>query len=207
MNQEKFILISQLGMWFFWIITYILIIKQGIRDKRYGMPMAAICANISWEFIFSFMYPLNDLHRILTFLWFLLDIFILMQFLLYGYKEYKKIISRKVFYSSFFITLIVSFFTILAMMHEFKDNAGVYAAFFQNLMMSGLFIALFIKRGNISGQSMGIAVCKMVGTALAAVCFYLYFRTPLITIISLAIFIYDWIYIVLIYRFQVKYAK
>lgn len=207
MTQEKFLLICQLGMGLFWIITYILIIKQGFQDKKYGMPMAAICANISWEFIFAFMYPQNDLQRIFTFLWFMLDVFIMMQFLLYGYKEYKKIIPRKIFYASFFITLAVSFFIILAMSHEFNDLAGKYAAFSQNLMMSGLFIALFIQRGNLSGQSMGIAVCKMIGTMFAAVGFYMYFRTPLITIISLATLIYDWIYIVLIYRFYVKYAK
>ncbi|MDM5247402.1 MULTISPECIES: hypothetical protein [unclassified Lysinibacillus] len=207
MTQEKILLICQLGMGLFWIITYILIIKQGFQDKKYGMPMAAICANISWEFIFAFMYPQNDLQRIITFLWFLLDIFIMMQFLRYGHKEYKKLIPRKIFYSSFFITLGVSFFIILAMMHEFNDIEGKYAAFIQNLMMSGLFIALFLQRGNLSGQSMGIAVCKMIGTMFAAVGFYMYFRTPLITIISVATLIYDWIYIVLIYRFHVKYAK
>lgn len=207
MTQEKFLLICQLGMGLFWIITYILIIKQGLQDKRYGMPMVAICANISWEFIFSFMYPQNDLQRIITFAWFLLDIFIMMQFLHYGHKEYKKIVPRKIFYSSFLITLVVSFFTILAVMHEFNDLEGKYAAFIQNLMMSGLFIALFLQRGNLSGQSMGIAVCKMIGTMFAAVGFYMYFRTPLITIISLATLIYDWLYIVLIYRFYVKYAN
>jgi len=207
MTQEKFLLICQLGMGLFWIITYILIIKRGFQDKKYGMPMAAICANISWEFIFAFMYPQNDLQRIFTFLWFMLDVVIMMQFLLYGYKEYKKIIPRKIFYSSFFITLAVSFFIILAMIHEFNDITGKYAAFSQNLMMSGLFIALFIQRGNLSGQSMGIAICKMIGTMFAAVGFYMYFRTPLITIISLATLVYDWIYIVLIYRFYVKYAK
>ncbi len=207
MTQEKFLLICQLGMGLFWIITYILIIKQGLQDKRYGMPMVAICANISWEFIFSFMYPQNDLQRIITLLWFILDIFIMMQFLHYGHKEYKKIVPRKIFYSSFLITLVVSFFTILAMMHEFNDLEGKYAAFIQNLMMSGLFIALFLQRGNLSGQSMGIAVCKMIGTMFAAVGFYMYFRTPLITIISLATLIYDWLYIVLIYRFYVKNAK
>lgn len=207
MTQETFLLICQLGMGLFWIITYILIIKRGFQDKKYGMPMAAICANISWEFIFAFMYPQNDLQRIFTFLWFMLDVVIMMQFLLYGYKEYKKMIPRKIFYASFFITLAVSFFIILAMIHEFNDIAGKYAAFSQNLMMSGLFIALFIQRGNLSGQSMGIAVCKMIGTMFAAVGFYMYFRTPLITIISLATLIYDWIYIVLIYRYYVKYAK
>lgn len=207
MTQEKFLLICQLGMGLFWIITYILIIKQGLQDKRYGMPMVAICANISWEFIFSFMYPQNDLQRIITLLWFILDIFIMIQFLHYGHKEYKKIVPRKIFYSAFLITLVVSFFTILAVMYEFNDLEGKYAAFLQNLMMSGLFIALFLQRRNLSGQSMGIAVCKMIGTMFAAVGFYMYFRTPLITLISLATLIYDWLYIVLIYRFYVKYAK
>jgi len=204
MAQEKFLLICQLGMGLFWIITYILIIKQSFQDKKYGMPMAAICANISWEFIFAFMYPQNDLQRMISFLWFLLDIIIMMQYLKYGHKEYQKLIPGKIFYASFFITLGVCFFIILAMMHEFNDIAGKYAAFSQNLMMSGLFIALLLQRGNLSGQSMGIAVCKMIGTIFAAVGFYMYFRTPLITIISLATLFYDWLYIVLIYRLYQK---
>jgi len=207
MAQEKFLLICQLGMGLFWIITYILIIKQGFQDKKYGMPMAAICANISWEFIFAFMYSQNDLQRMITLLWFILDIIIMMQYLRYGHKEYQKLIPSKIFYASFFITLGASFFIILAMMHEFNDIAGKYAAFSQNLMMSGLFIALLLQRGNLSGQSMGIAVCKMLGTVFAAVGFYMYFRTPLITIISLATLFYDWLYIVLIYRLYRKKVK
>lgn len=204
MAQEKFLLICQLGMGLFWIITYILIIKQGFKDKKYGMPMAAICANISWEFIFAFMYPQNDLQRMITFLWFMLDIIIMMQYLRYGHKEYRKLIPSKIFYASFSITLGASFFIILAMMHEFNDIAGKYAAFSQNLMMSGLFIALLLQRGNLSGQSMSIAVCKMLGTVFAVVGFYMYFRTPLITIISLATLFYDGLYIVLIYRLYRK---
>ena len=207
MAQEKLLLICQLGMGLFWIITYILIIKQGFQDKKYGMPMAAICANISWEFIFAFMYPQNDLQRMITFLWFILDIIIMMQYLRYGHKEYRKLIPSKIFYASFFITLGASFFIILAMMHEFNDIAGIYAAFSQNLMMSGLFIALLLQRGNLSGQSMGIAFCKMLGTVFAAVGFYMYFRTPLITIISLATLFYDGLYIVLIYRLYRKKVK
>ena len=93
---------------------------------------------------------------------------------------------------------------ILGIVYEFQDFEGKYVAFFQNLMMSGLFIALLLQRGNLAGQSMGIAVCKMVGTLFAAVGFYLYFRTPLITIISVATLFYDWLYILLIYRLQRK---
>ncbi|MBO3443209.1 hypothetical protein [Clostridium sp. CCUG 7971] len=40
----------------FWIITYILIIKKSVKDKTYGMPFLAICLNLSWEFVFAFIY-------------------------------------------------------------------------------------------------------------------------------------------------------
>jgi hypothetical protein len=43
----------------FWTITYLLIIQRSIQDKSVGMPMAAICMNIAWEFIFSFILPSN----------------------------------------------------------------------------------------------------------------------------------------------------
>ncbi|MEK5231537.1 hypothetical protein MHB42_07130 [Lysinibacillus sp. FSL K6-0232] len=204
MNQLNILLLCQLGMGLFWIITYLFIIYKGWQEKKYGMPMAAICANISWEFIFAFLYPQNELQRVITLIWLVLDIFILMQFLRYAPKEYKKIISSKLLYLSFVITLIASFFIILGIVHEFHDFEGKYAAFFQNLMMSGLFIALLVQRGNLAGQSMGIAFCKMIGTLFASVGFYLYFRTPLITIISMATLFYDWLYILLIYRLQHK---
>ncbi len=200
MDQDSFLLICQLGMGIFWIITYILIIKRGFQDKKYGMPMVAICANISWEFIFTFIYPQNDLQKIITLLWFLLDIVILLQYLRYGRQEYKKFMSTKIFYASLLITLGVSFLIILAMTQELNDIEGKYTAFSQNLMMSGLFISLLLWRGNAGGQSLSIAVCKMIGTLFASVAFYMYFRTPLITIVSIATFIYDWLYIVWLYR-------
>jgi hypothetical protein len=41
----------------FWILTYVFIISKGFKDKTFGMPLIALCANISWEFIFSFVFP------------------------------------------------------------------------------------------------------------------------------------------------------
>ena len=203
-NQEDFLLILQLGTGLFWIITYILIIKRGFQDKKYGMPMVAICANISWEFIFLFIYSPDDLQRIITSIWLILDIIIMIQYLIFGRKEFKKNISIKLFYSSFFITLGVSFLIIIGIAHEFNDGEGKYAALLQNLMMSGLFISLLLSRGNTSGQSIYIAVFKMLGTLLASIAFFIYFRTHLITILSVAILIYDWIYIVLLCKFYRK---
>ena len=37
----------------FWSLAYFLIIRQGFKDRTYGMPLAALCANISWEAIFA----------------------------------------------------------------------------------------------------------------------------------------------------------
>lgn len=201
-NQINWFLVLQLGMALFWIVTYILIIRRGFRDKAYGMPMVAICANISWEFIFAFIYPLNDLQQKITIIWFALDIVILMQYLMYGRKEFKKYLSKKLFYASFFITLGLSFLIILAITQEFNDFEGKYTAFSQNLMMSGLFISLLFWRGNLKGQSLAIAFFKMLGTLCASIAFFLYFKTSMITIISVAIFIYDWIYIVLVYKYR-----
>ena len=96
-NQINWFLVLQLGMALFWIVTYILIIIRGFRDQAYGMPMVAICANISWEFIFAFIYPINDIQQKFTMIWFALDIVILMQYLIYGRKEFKKYLSKKLF--------------------------------------------------------------------------------------------------------------
>ncbi len=32
-----------------WILTYILIIRRSFKDRAYGLPMFAICLNITWE--------------------------------------------------------------------------------------------------------------------------------------------------------------
>lgn len=188
----------------FWILTYILIIFRGFRDQSYGMPMVAICANISWEFIFAFIHPQNELQQKITMIWFALDIIILLQYLYYGRREFKKYLSTMQFYISFFITLGVSFLIILTITREFNDFEGKYTAFSQNLMMSGLFISLLFYRGNGKGQSLSIAFCKMIGTLCASIAFYIYFRTTLIMIISVATLLYDWMYIGFVYKLSTK---
>ncbi|MEG0450303.1 MAG: hypothetical protein RR595_10640 [Lysinibacillus sp.] len=151
-NQIDWLLVMQLGMALFWIVTYILIIIRGFQDRAYGMPMVAICTNISWEFIFAFIYPQNDLQQKITMIWFALDIVILMQYLMYGRKEFKKYLSNKLFYVSFFLTLGVSFLILMVITQELNDFEGELTAFSQNLMMSGLFISLLLWRGNLKGN-------------------------------------------------------
>jgi hypothetical protein len=50
-------------------------------------------------------------------------------------------------------------------------DGSKYAAFLQNLLMSGLFIAMFVARGGPRGQSVVIAVAKWIGTLAPTIAF------------------------------------
>lgn len=41
----------------FWLASYLGIIWRGFKDRSYGMPLVALGTNISWECVFSFVYP------------------------------------------------------------------------------------------------------------------------------------------------------
>ena len=62
----------------------------------------------------------------------------------------------------------MSFFSILFVTYEFLDWQGAYAPFGQNLMMSVLFLWMFFSRDDLRGQSVYIALFKMVGTGVSS---------------------------------------
>jgi len=47
---------------------------------------------------------------------------------------------------------------------EFADKGPWYSAFLQNLIMSVLYINMFVSRGSTKGQSLSIAISKWIGT-------------------------------------------
>jgi hypothetical protein len=190
-----------IGSGAFWTLTYFLIIRRSSLDQTYGMPLAALCANISWEFLFSFIYPPHIIQHVVNLIWFSLDLIIFTQLLRYGLREFPDL-SKRVFYTVVSLTLITSFCTVLFITVDFHD-AGTYAAFGQNLMMSVLFIVMLYRRRSLRGQSISIAACKLLGTALASLAFYLYsplsHRSVLLPFLYLAILFYDVIYVGLVY--------
>ena len=187
----------------FWSATYILIIRRGFKDKTFGMPMAALCANISWEAIFAFVTPHGAPQLYVNYVWFSLDAVIVWQFLKYGKKEFPNI-SGWQFYAVFALGLSIAVSMILAVNYEMEDSVGAYAAFGQNLMMSVLFVTMVINRKGIDGQSFYIALFKMIGTGLSSLAFY-QFRTVtqesiLLPLLFVSIFVFDLIYTIAIYR-------
>jgi hypothetical protein len=186
----------------FWILTYIFIISKGYKDKTYGMPLFALCANISWEFIFSFVLSHSPPQVYINYLWFGLDVVIVFQFFKYHKKEFPNVQSLKI-YAVFVVTLVSAFSIILTGGISLGDNDGVYAAFGQNLLMSVLFVLMFFKREKtLRGQSIFIALFKMLGTGLTSIHFYLFEPVSqsslVLPVLFISIFTFDLLYTLLI---------
>ena len=69
-----------------WTIAYGQIVLTCFRDKTYGLPLASICLNIAWEFIFSFNLVAPGEPALVwgNRLWFIVDCVIVLQVFLYG---------------------------------------------------------------------------------------------------------------------------
>ncbi|HEY7168199.1 MAG TPA: hypothetical protein VIB79_26815 [Candidatus Binatia bacterium] len=188
----------EIGSGICWTLVYLLIIRLGYKETTYGMPLAALCANVSWEFIFSFIYPHEPPQSYINLTWFLFDLVILFQTLQFGQRAFA---PSNLFYPALTSGLLLSFCVILGISQEFADRDGKYAAFGQNLMMSILFIAMLVRRPGVEGQSVYIALFKLLGTLLPSILFHLRFpRSFLLNVLYVAIFVFDLAYLLMLYR-------
>jgi len=190
----------QIGSGVFWGLTYLLIVRRGFLDRRCGMPLAALAANLSWEFIFVFVLPHGGLQIYINAVCLLIDLIILYQAIRFEIPRFRRLLGSWTYVATF-VGLATAFGAVLTITLEFDDRHGRYVAFGQNLMMSILFVSMLFRRKGVRGQSMYIAVFKMLGTLLPSVLFYvLYPQSPLMIYLFASILLYDWAYIVLLYR-------
>jgi hypothetical protein len=85
-------------------------------------------------------------------------------------------------------------------------DAAKYSAFLQNLLMSGLFIAMLVARRGIRGQSMLIAVAKWIGTLAPTIAIGVYEHSPFILGIGILCSVFDLVYIGLLRNAQAEAA-
>ncbi|MFC5450850.1 transmembrane-type terpene cyclase [Paenibacillus aestuarii] len=189
--------ILQIASGGFWIIAYLLILYKGFQDRKSGMPLAAICANITWEAIFTLLFPIDATQTIINFVWLALDFLILLQYL-----AYSKMTPNKYFIVA--ASLAAAFLINLGITVEFQDWIGRYTAFGMNFMMSLLFILLLQSQGTL-GQSIYIGYAKFLGSLCASVIFYYLFpNSSLLLILISFITILDIVYIILLKQSAVK---
>jgi hypothetical protein len=184
-----------------WTIVYLDLINRGFRDKTCGMPFLALAFNIVWEFIYAFViYQGFPLQRAVNIVWFVLDAVILFTYFRFGPQQFPKPFGR-LFVPWSLLGLLTAFAIITFAGREFSDTrGGTYSAFAQNLMMSVLFIAMLVRRGNVRGQSMYIAIFKWIGTLAPTILVWLATGSRLVLVLGAGCFLYDAIYIGMLYR-------
>jgi hypothetical protein len=182
-----------------WTLAYIFIIIRSFRDKTYGMPFWALSFNICWEFIFSTLLSDHGQPTQLLFnrIWVILDVFILFAYFKYGIREWPKKLSVIFFYPYSIMVLVISFGFIYFLSRELHDTSGRYIAYIQNLMMSMLFINMLNNRQGLAGQSLGIALLKMIGT-LSATILFIFYRSKFVVFAGSLCFFFDLIYFVMV---------
>ncbi|HEY9292577.1 MAG TPA: hypothetical protein VIP98_14945 [Microlunatus sp.] len=159
-----------------WTVVYVAAIRIGFRDKTYAMPIAALALNIAWEWLYAIQGIGTDPGSVQTWVnlaWGLADVLILITFFRYGRRDLPALVTRGMFaaWGIGMITAAVIIQLLFVVEFGFDGGAPVYSAFLQNLLMSGLFIAMFVSRRGSRGQSLVIAIAKWVGTLAPTILF------------------------------------
>lgn len=151
-----------------WLVAYAAIIYRGFADQTYGVPLAALFANLTWEFAYGFLLdPLGDYFHTASIFGFLVDAVIAWQVWKYGAAQFPDSSLGRYFRPVFGLCVAAALSVNYHAFIDLADPDGEYTGFGINLMMSILYIKMLEDRGSPAGQSMYIAVGKWLGTLCA----------------------------------------
>ena len=193
MTQDQIILSTIVWEAIFWLGAYVLIVRRSFREKIHCMPVAAMCGNIAWEYILGVglfppcpAYWANCPDNILgpvEFAAAVLDTFILYTILRYARAQFRTPFIRKYLVPLALAGVALAF----AIIHTFMaglytDNfygaavggevpdflqvglqGGIFTGWGLALSMSMLFLAMFVSRRDLRGQSFYIALFMLLG--------------------------------------------
>ncbi|MFF0216655.1 transmembrane-type terpene cyclase [Streptomyces vinaceus] len=186
-----------------WTVVYVEAIRVGLRDRTYAMPVAALALNFAWEAT----YAVGEVRAgvsaqgVVNVVWALADIVIIWTYLRFGRAELPEFVTRPLF-AAWSVLVFGSGFAVqwLFLAHFGTHDATRYAAFLQNLLMSGLFISLYADRRGPRGQSLVIAVAKWLGTLAPTLLFGVIEDSPFILGLGVLCSVFDLAYIGLLLR-------
>ncbi|MGA5508214.1 hypothetical protein [Streptomyces umbrinus] len=184
-----------------WTIVYIAAIRVGFRHKTYAIPMAALALNLAWETT----YAVRDLtaavspQGVINAVWALADLVIVYTFFAFGRAEFPRFVTRAMFVVFGAVVFGASYVVQWMFIAEYGElDAARYSAFLQNLLMSGLFIAMFVARRGLRGQTLTIAVAKCLGTLAPTILIGAIRDVPFILGLGILCGVFDLVYIGLV---------
>ncbi|MYT19796.1 hypothetical protein GTW69_05745 [Streptomyces sp. SID7760] len=186
-----------------WTVVYVEAIRVGLRDRTYAMPVAALALNFAWEATYAVGEFGSGISAqgVVNVVWALADVVIIWTYLRFGRAELPGFVTRPLF-AAWSALVFGSGFAVqwLFLAHFGTHDATRYAAFLQNLLMSGLFIALYADRRGPRGQSLVIAVAKWLGTLAPTLLFGVIEDSPFILGLGVLCSVFDLVYIGLLLR-------
>ena len=181
-----------------WTIVYIVSIRVGFTQQTYAIPLAALALNIAWESIYAVNGLITDrsVQTYINLAWGLADLVIVYTFFRYGRRELPRWVSRGMFIGWGVAVIGTAYIVQWLFIVEFGWTAAApYTAFLQNLLMSGLFIAMFVARRGARGQSIVIGVAKWIGTLAPTIVFGALAGSPFILGLGILCSVFDLAYI------------
>jgi len=201
------LIVTSIG-WIFWISLYIMIIRGIKKNKYVEMPWICVLGNITWEFIWGFIfYDQINLGEFFIWsyrAWFFLDIYIVWGVYKYGKKQ-GVLPEIKQYFGHLMIGVVIIWAALYStfIYSGFDHKWGSQSAYISNVLISVLFISLFLKQWRTRKFSKTMAWLKCLGT-LAYTIVYFNFDPPNLFVhtIGVIVFILDLAYLYLLYNMQ-----
>lgn len=189
-----------------WTIVYIDAIRIGFRHRTYAIPLVALGLNFAWETTYTAQDLMGRMspQGYVNLVWALADLVIVYTFFAFGRGEFPRLVTRPVFALLGTLVFGASYAVQWLFLAEFGHDAGRYSAFLQNLLMSGLFIAMLMARRGLRGQTLTIAVAKWIGTLAPTILIGVLRGEPFILGIGILCSVFDLVYIGLVLRLKAR---
>jgi hypothetical protein len=186
-----------------WIVNYIFIIRNIIKHKFVEMPASVLCANVAWEFLWSWIF-VPDMGFAIGLgykMWFVLDVYIVWNFYRFGYKQ----VSASVvpYYKLLFTFALAAWVLCLYFFIDQKmDNPiGANSAYIINILISSLYIFLYLRIEDKTLFSITTAWTKWVGTGfISAMCMLRWPENHWLLAMCAACFLMDMFYMYLVVK-------
>jgi hypothetical protein len=159
-----------LGGFLLWGVAYAILVVRIPRHRFVEIPFFAVCGNVTWEFLWGFVFEVEMLGETLQ--WFyrlgcVLDLFILAWVFRFGAQQ----VSLPALRRSFPLLLVGSLAGWTAFYWTFRAEGydlplGSNSAYLINVVMSVLYIGLVLRVRDVSVFSTDLGWLKGLGTGM-----------------------------------------
>lgn len=189
---------------FLWLVAYYSVIRNFLKTKFIEIPLYVACANIAWEFVWSFIYypHLGLLYWIGFSIAFFMDVYIFSMVIKYGWKQLvdqnlKQRLPLMLILNAVAWAVLCYFFRST----NLDTNFGATSGYIINFLLSTLYLLLILRWKDVSVFTLLTAGSKGLGTGIITISmFMIYPENPFILALGVMVFLIDLTYFTILYR-------